>query len=442
MALSASTVFEVRSTASDNNGGGFVTGASGSDFSQQDSAQFALTGIATSGAGAVFLTASAASSMVGNLCQVISGTNFTAGVYQITSVSVGVSVTVDRACCTGVGASGVINIGGAFATPAKALTSMTVAGHIGYVKATATYNIGTGLSIASNGFDSALIRLIGYTSTRADLGRPTLKATAAITVVTANTGCSVENFILDGNTATGTKGVAGSGHNARAVNCWAKNFSSTGIDFAGGSGLIAKCEVSGCAPGGSGAISVGGMAVDCYAHGNTGYGFVTGGGIVIRCVSASNSLAGFALGGFPTGLHNCVAYGNTQDGCTGAHTTGLSSGFCNNIFVNNGGWGLVGTMTGVDPCAYNNAFYNNTSGAFQNGTLDSSNVTLTGDPFTNAASGDFSLNNTSGAGAACRSVGFPGASPFGTGYSDIGPVRHQDPAGSAGMLFVPSLDGV
>ena len=50
-------------------------------------------------------------------------------------------------------------------------------------------------------------------------------------------------------------------------------------------------------------------------------------------------------------------------------------------------------------------------------------------PFTNAAGGDYSLNNTAGQGAACRSVGFSGTAPFGTGYNDIGPLRHQDPTG-------------
>ena len=52
MALSASTVWEVRpATGSDNNGGGFVTGASGTDYSQQGTAQYALTAIASAGAG-------------------------------------------------------------------------------------------------------------------------------------------------------------------------------------------------------------------------------------------------------------------------------------------------------------------------------------------------------------------------------------------------------
>jgi hypothetical protein len=55
-------------------------------------------------------------------------------------------------------------------------------------------------------------------------------------------------------------------------------------------------------------------------------------------------------------------------------------------------------------------------------------VTLTGDPFVNAAGGNFALNNTVGAGADCRAAGIPGAFPGGTttGYLDIGAVQHRD----------------
>ena len=43
MALAAASVVEVRTAGNDTNGGGFVTGASGTDFSQQDAAQCTAT---------------------------------------------------------------------------------------------------------------------------------------------------------------------------------------------------------------------------------------------------------------------------------------------------------------------------------------------------------------------------------------------------------------
>lgn len=102
MALNATTVWEVRSGGSDSNGGGFDSsiGGGGIDYSQQNSAQYALTSCTSSGAGAVVLNASAATAMLGNVCQIISGTNFTAGFYTIIAVSAGVSFTTDRNCTT------------------------------------------------------------------------------------------------------------------------------------------------------------------------------------------------------------------------------------------------------------------------------------------------------------------------------------------------------
>ena len=49
MALSANTVLEVRNGGSDTNGGGFVTGAAGTDWSQQDAAQYSVTDGVTAG---------------------------------------------------------------------------------------------------------------------------------------------------------------------------------------------------------------------------------------------------------------------------------------------------------------------------------------------------------------------------------------------------------
>ena len=61
------------------------------------------------------------------------------------------------------------------------------------------------------------------------------------------------------------------------------------------------------------------------------------------------------------------------------------------------------------------------------------NIILSGDPYTNQGI-DYSLNNTAGAGAACRAAGFPGARTDGnnTGYGDVGAPQHQDAGGTGG----------
>jgi len=134
---------------------------------------------------------------------------------------------------------------------------------------------------------------------------------------------------------------------------------------------------------------------------------------------------------------NNVIYGNGRHGmsCVQTYTLALGANrIVNNIIMNNGGYGIaqpVAQTHGDVPWIDYNAFYNNTSGARQNVNASPHDVTLTGDPFTNAAGNDFSLNNVAGAGAACRNAGFPGALPglaTPLGYADIGVYQHQDPA--------------
>ena len=101
-----------------------------------------------------------------------------------------------------------------------------------------------------------------------------------------------------------------------------------------------------------------------------------------------------------------MVYGNGRDGIRAVARwsfTIASGTIFNNLIVNNGGYGLnqPTAQTHADfPWIDYNAFFNNTSGARNNINASPHDVTLTGDPFTNAAGNDFSLNNVAGAGAA------------------------------------------
>ncbi len=115
-----------------------------------------------------------------------------------------------------------------------------------------------------------------------------------------------------------------------------------------------------------------------------------------------------------------------------------------NIFVSCGNYGInapsnADFVMGGDY----NAYYSNTAGDRNNISAGSNDVTLTGDPFTNAASSDFSLNNTAGAGAACRAV-YPGASKDGTNtsYRDLGALQHQDSGGGGGTTGRQGLHAI
>lgn len=189
MALNAAMVFEVRSTATagNANGGGFKTGSSGVDYSQQDAAQYSLTLVTTAAADAILLTSSASADMVGNIAFISAGTNFTVGRYEIISVSVGVSITLDRTCTTAAGAAGVVAIGGALSLGSSddAIFETLVAGNKMWIKGGSgpiTYNLGGTVTIGASGSSANVINIEGYALTRGDKPlndtRPVLNAGA------------------------------------------------------------------------------------------------------------------------------------------------------------------------------------------------------------------------------------------------------------------------
>lgn len=177
-------------------------------------------------------------------------------------------------------------------------------------------------------------------------------------------------------------------------------------------------------------------AFGCEIYSNTGWSIGGNGGLAVsHCLIYNNTGSGVTLVG-NSRVEFSTFYGNSGSGITfdANSTTAVDAIIQNNILVNNGAWGITAASgSNLDyPLVRNNATYNNTSGSINSGiTRVEGNVALTGDPFTNAASGDFSLNATAGAGAACRAAGIPGVFPGGltTGYLDIGAAQHASVAG-------------
>ena len=177
MAFSASTVFEVQGgVGSDTNGGGYVTGSSGTDYSQQASAQIATTDAVAAGTTTITsVTAGFTSAITGNMVYLAGGSNsLGADWYKATYVSA-TSITVDRNVAAGTGIT--MNIGGCLNTIGQACTianAHVADGFIIYVKATGTYSIATALSI-TNQPGSPVSRVVGYSSTRGDGGQATIQ---------------------------------------------------------------------------------------------------------------------------------------------------------------------------------------------------------------------------------------------------------------------------
>lgn len=249
MALSSSIVWEVRTsaTASNANGGGFKTGASGTDYSQQDAAQYNLTGVTTAAADAILLHASAAAVMVGNIAHITGGTNFTIGWYEIISVVAGVSITLDRNCTTAAGAAGVVNIGGALSMASTLdddAFEACVAGNIWYIKA-GTYALGEGVAVSVGvGTAASPVKIYGYQTTRGDNPTGTNRPLFALgaNTFTPATYWHIFNMRFTG---TGTNVLAGGSENV-IVNCKANNSSTTSarnaLNTGGGDSFLFNCE--------------------------------------------------------------------------------------------------------------------------------------------------------------------------------------------------------
>ena len=109
----------------------------------------------------------------------------------------------------------------------------------------------------------------------------------------------------------------------------------------------------------------------------------------------------------------------------------------NSIFYGNGGWGvnMPSSQIIAPPMNYNNAYGSNTSGNRNNVPVGTNDVTLTANPWTNSSSGDYSLNSTSGGGAALKGLGYPSTFPGGTTATNQSIGAVQPPAGSTSVTI-------
>ncbi len=401
MALSSSTVWEVRITGSNTNGGGYSSG--GTDYSQQDSAQLSVTDAACTGNTTVTsATGGFTSAMIGNVMYLSSGP----GWYQITARTDTNTVTIDR---NGPNASGMTaNVGGALAS----LTTL-VGPSAGTLKAWikyGSYNQSTSAYFGGNVGNHPNFVIEGYKTTRGDVplgaDRPTITATAgsmSLIKIDRFGTAGIRNVIIDGNSQTSLNGLEFNNYSGNiqplGFNLLAKN--CTGYGMAGGS--FVYCEAHDCGDG-IGSYSTGSFpCLNCYSHDNTGDGFEAG--QWVNCISANNGGVGFHTfgnGSIDT-MMNCIAYSNAGGGASadGGNCSQVTVG---GIYAGNTGYGLAGVGY-YSRVAF--GYPANTSGQVDSNRMNlGDNITLTADPFVDAANGDYNLNNTAGGGADLRAVTF------------------------------------
>ena len=146
-----------------------MTGASGTDRSQQNAVQTAFTdlviGVVTTELTSVLNPFGATD--VGNLIAITSGTGFTTGIYRVVSVA-GSTATMDRAVGTASSTGGVGNLGGArlgIEGGTTTLSDSVVAGNKIWIKNEA-WNEAVTISVAGTAADPII--WTGYNSTRDD----------------------------------------------------------------------------------------------------------------------------------------------------------------------------------------------------------------------------------------------------------------------------------
>lgn len=429
MALSASTVWEVRNGGNDNNGGGFVTGASGTDFSQQDAAQDSGTNLTVDATTNTDVTPDGyvvSAADVGNLIQITAGAGFSVGFYQIVSIQGGTKWRLDRSPAATSTSGGTWAIGGAVATLDKLTNNgPVVAGNIIWIKGP-TYTLTTTWTITVDGNTAnGPIVIKGYGTTRGDGTRPVItSSTNSVTLITTNAASFIIFDTLKLTHTATTRGFGISGV-------------STGSTYA-----VINCIIDGCLIGINGDAQNDGIRVihslieNCIGvgldfglssyvfnscirnNGGDGIEFAANGMlyVIVNNIITYNGANGIDFGANSTSafiIGNIIAFndghGITESQGAGA---GIQRNLIQNIIYGNGGYGInsieteIGNYAGVFGLNYLNAYGNNVSGARNNYPVGNNDIDLTVDPFVDAAADDFNINNDIGGGALLRASSF------------------------------------
>lgn len=464
-AISTLTNWEIRTTGSNSNGGGFVAGSSGTDRSQSDTAFCTSSDLATVGTSATSATCPFSAASVGNIIQITAG-GCSASFYQVVSVAVA-TATLDSSAGTSTGCT--FALGGGLQTIATVITNTgpAIGGNTVWVKSgtyTITSKIVNPANTTSNPFS-----VIGYNATHGDNGTKPLITTATNSthIFDFGTGNSAlyvfQNLSLSNTAGTPFDGfhtTVGEISGVLVSNCLLTGFRNGidgdfVVDFSFSGLRVIQTEITATT---TAAIinSDGVYAQGNYIHNNTGAGFIgttgrTGSGIFLQNVfyKNANGVTDAGSGTTSTGnrsylFQSNVFSDNTTDGINLSGAVAVwPVGFENNIFYNNGAYGV--SFVNVPNPQYSLTNQNNAYGA--NGTAPRLNmnagtndVTLSADPFVARGAGNFALNSTAGGGTALKAAGYPGTIPgAGTGFLDIGALQSAAGGGGGGQVGYPIL---
>jgi len=336
--------------------------------------------------------------------------------------------------------------GAAFASLGKACATATTSGDIIYVKS-GTYTLTSTTNNANGGrFTIPLGVLVeGYQTTPGDLAAMPVISAGSLTSFTMCTMTAsfnvrsprIRNIELDGNSQSTVTGLSISGLYTFGISKVICRNCTTGFSGAQGHTCVIDSAAISCGTGFSNIY----QAVGCLARSCTSYGF-SGLKNAAFCLASGNGNTGFYANNIiGTSYLNCASHGNTNYGFDISYDIGIMA---NCLATSNSLHGYsIGAANNAGMPMYNNANWNNTSGAYRYTTsAEYGRIDLTADPYTNAASNDFTLNNNAGGGALLRSAGFPGAMQSGnTGYLDVGAFQVASSASGGGLLLPRPMNG-
>jgi len=380
MAMPATMVYEFRTTASNNNGGGFKDGGTGTDHSLQGAAEYNDTDLVIDGADDTKVTSAThnfVATDVDNVINITAGVGFTPGRYHITAAAAN-AATLDRACGATGSTGGTYYVGGALALPTDAILETFVPGNKAWMEA-GTYTLTGAIAVGIDGTAALPIIVEGYNSSRGD--EPTGNDQPLIAAAANTFEFDDYWFFYHIRCTIATTNGWRSDLGGRWINCKSQN--TTGFAFYSYyQGFLHDCEIISDA--GNGIYArVGTHFQFCYIHDCGARGiFIVGSGVgsIVSCIIDSNVTNGIDLGS-----NNSIL-------------------IMNNTIYNNG-VGIAGT-DGELHFVFNNLIDSNTTGAswtseMKSNIFDYNNWNGNGTDVSKVTKGDNATANVPGfAGAA------------------------------------------
>lgn len=466
MAVGPASIWHVRVSGSNVNGGGYdaTIASAGADLSDQDAAALTLTDIAcAAGVTVTSATGGFTSAMIGNTIWLVGG-GATVGAYFIITVASTNSITVDRAPAVITAGNG--KVGGAWADPktnCQNSPKYVAAGNTIFIRGAGTdtpttpdYTFAGYYTPANGDGTNGWVKVIGYN------GRPMLRNSTDLLLWSAPSINYFENLYLRGTDAgVNTQGMC-QGNSGTAKMFVNVVFDQLGIDgpligFLGAT--FVNCEFF-SSSGGSGGTSYiinesndannygSGPYLNCNIHNATGHGIkLYRGSKMIGCIVAKCNGDGItsdsAEGRWTNSILNCTIDGNTGNGIVSNTSADLSALLIVNNTISNHNQAAKSGILSIGPASAaaaariallekNNNFFNNTANA-TNLTLDASDTTLN-PQYVAQATQDYKI------GTNLKALGFPltamnqhsaGQTAVRT-FIDIGGAQRQEAGGGSG----------